>query len=149
MVSKALLVRSVCLCVFARRQASPNLHEKYHISCRKTLLFRGFNRLRLNQDIWYDYVSLHGFKTLGTFKYVVQSSILNQPWGHLVGACWCVPNNKGTDHRAPTNFVTLWLVWMGAFPNICKLFVPARTARNVNAVSRPYGTKNPGLWSHR
>jgi len=33
----------------------------------------------------------------------------------------------------------------GAFPNFCKLFVPARTARNVNVVSRPYGTKNPGI----
>ena len=41
--------------------------------------FRWFNRLRLNRDIWYDYVSLHGFKTRSTSKYVVQSSILNQP----------------------------------------------------------------------
>ncbi|MEK7699356.1 MAG: hypothetical protein AAB332_03035, partial [Planctomycetota bacterium] len=28
-----------------------------------------------------------------------------------------------------------------AFPNFCKLFVPVRTARNVNAVSLPTGLK--------
>jgi hypothetical protein len=34
---------------------------------------------------------------------------------------------------------------MGVFPHFCKPFVPVRTARNVNAISRPYGTKNPGI----
>ena len=36
----------------------------------------------------------------------------------------------------------------GAFPNFSKLFVPVKMARNLNAVSRPYGTKGHGIYCY-